>query len=69
MLLAQMLVRRQLELFRVRIRRSDAFAQPLDEVGFVLGVEDPEVTVLANLGALVALCAFALVSVIEEGSG
>src|SRR5215813_716116 len=63
-----MRVRLHPEIFRVRIRRDNAFAQPLDKRGFVLGVESPEAPVLANLGTLVSLCTLAPVSVIAEGS-
>jgi hypothetical protein len=40
-----------------RTRSSVSFAQPGDQGGLVLGAEQAEAAVLANLGALVPLCA------------
>src|SRR6516164_9646140 len=48
-----------LEGLRLGVGRHDSFAQPGDHGGFILGAEDPEATVFANLSALVALSSLA----------
>ena len=57
-----MAVRGALEGLCVWVGGGDSFAHPRNQGGFVLGAEDAEATVLANLGALVALGALAPLS-------
>ena len=52
---AQIAVCGNLEGLGLWIGRSDSFAQPRDEGGFVFRMKNPETEILANLGALVAL--------------
>jgi hypothetical protein len=50
------------------IRRNYPFAQPPNKRRFVIGMKEPEAAVIANLCALVSLCAFAPVSVVKKGA-
>jgi hypothetical protein len=50
-----MLVRGDLKGLCLRVGRSNSFAQPRHESGFILATKNSETTALANLSALVAL--------------